>query len=73
MSNAERFDVVIYEIKTRLIDAIAGEALRFGGYGKPNTVETRLATVMPRLNDRYRATHVPAGSVKVGDKLPVGK
>ena len=67
MSNELR-DVVIFEIATRKVDAIVGIALK--PTGRYNSVESRLGSVLPRLNDDYSATDVPTGTVKKGDVLP---
>lgn len=66
MSN-DLFDVVIYEIESGKIDAIAGERMKrdTGFYN----AEKRLDTVLPRLNDRYNACIVPTGKYKKGDVL----
>ena len=64
----KKFDVVIYEIGTRKVCSIAGKDLpEEGGF---HTVDKRIETVMPRLNDSYNVMAVDAGAVKVGDVLP---
>lgn len=60
---SDKRDVVIFEIETKKIDAIAGRDLPW------RSVERRLATVLPRLNDRYDACTVPPGKYNVGDVL----
>ena len=64
---SDRRDVVIFNIETKQIDTIAGTDLTLDG--PRNSVSTRLATVLPRLNDHYDACSVPAGKYKNGDKL----
>ena len=64
----ELFDVVIYEIATRKIDTIAGTNLpESGSY---HTVDKRIETVWPRLNDAYSVRAVEAGKYVKGDVLP---
>jgi hypothetical protein len=61
------FDVVVYEIATRQIESLVGESMRWnkGHYN----AQKRLETVIPRLNDRYAVSIVPAGKYKVGDVM----
>lgn len=68
MSNRPLFDVVIYEIQTREVDAIAGTNLPESG--SFHTVDKRIDTVMPRLNELYSVCAVDAGKYKKGDVLP---
>lgn len=63
----EKFDVVVYEIKTRTVTNIVGRNLGETGF---HTVDKRLETMASRLNDRFDAEAVPAGTVKVGDTIP---
>jgi hypothetical protein len=64
----ELWDVFIYEIETRKIVSVPGVNMReSGGF---HTVNKRLDTVAPRLNDRYDLMAVPAGKFKRGDVLP---
>lgn len=60
-------DVVIYEIATKKIDTIAGKAMEYDG--PRECVSRRLATVLPRLNDRYDACSVPSGKYEKGDVI----
>lgn len=64
----ERYDVVIYERATRVIDSIAGTDLPESG--SFHTVGKRLETVAPRLNQYYGVKAVEAGKYAKGDKLP---
>jgi hypothetical protein len=66
MKTKPKKDVVIYEIESGKVDTIAGKDLVEGGHFTPSS---RLNTVLPRLNDRYDASIVPAGVYKVGDIL----
>ena len=62
-------DVVIYCKETRVVDTVAGAAMTYHKeHGECAT--RRLATVLPRLNDRYDAAIVDAGKYEKGDKLP---
>ncbi len=63
----KRWDVVIYEIATGKINTIAGkDMLKSSSF---HTVEKRIDTLLPRLNDRYSLKAVPAGKYKVGDVI----
>lgn len=64
----ELFDVVIYEIATRKIDTIAGTNLPESG--SFHTVDKRMETVWPRLNEHYSVRAVEAGKYAKGDVLP---
>jgi hypothetical protein len=68
----ELFDVVIYEIATRRIDAVIGENMRrWDGSGSGrNTAELRQHTGMERINDRYDVKIVEAGKFQKGAILP---
>ena len=60
------FDVVIYEIATRKIDAIIGKDMRMWdgeGSGR-NTADLRKQTGQERVNDRFDVAIVPAGKYK---------
>ena len=61
------YDVVIYEKETKRIDTIAGAGLEMCGVR--NSVEVRVATILPRINDRYDVTSVPAGKYVKGQVL----
>lgn len=65
-----RFDVVIYEISSGIVDTIAGENMRLltGFYNATKRLETVL--LRGNLNDRHAAKIVPAGSATKGDVLP---
>lgn len=70
---APRVDVVIYNIKTRVISTMAGvnmiERARYEGcYSQ--SAEKRMETVSPRLNDDYGVRIVETGKFKPGDLLP---
>lgn len=68
MANSQLYDVVVYNIKTRKINTIAGKDMRYntGFYN----AEKRIETVREQLNDRYSAAIVKAGLYQKGDKLP---
>lgn len=68
MPEDQRFDVVIYEIKTRKVESIAGRDMKESG--SFHTVDKRLATVSERLNEHYDCMAVPAGKYNKGDILP---
>lgn len=63
----ELFDVVIYDIDTRAVDTIAGKNLPKSG--SFHTVDKRIDTVWPRLNEAYSVCAVPAGKYEKGDRL----
>lgn len=63
----DRYDVVIYEIETKVIDAIVGENMPLSER-RINAV-SRLETVLPRLNEHCDAAIVPAGKYAVGMTL----
>jgi len=67
MNNEKRYDVVIFEIATRKIDTIAGTDLPESG--SFHTVDKRIDTVLPRLNDAYNVVAVEAGKYRKGDIL----
>lgn len=69
MSDRKLFDVVIYEVETREIESIAGTDLPESG--SFHTVDKRIETVWPRLNDYYSVCAVDAGKFKKGDVLPL--
>lgn len=66
------YDVVIFEIASRKVDAVIGERLRrWDGSGRGyNTAELRQQTGRERVNERYDAKIVPAGKFQKGDTLP---
>ena len=66
------YDVVIYEIATRKIDAIIGKDMkRWDGTGSGrNTAELRQQTGEERINERYAVEIVDAGKFHKGDLLP---
>ena len=66
------YDVVIYEIATRKIDAIIGKSMkRWNGTGSGrNTAEFRQQTAEERINDRYAVEIVEADKFHKGDLLP---
>ena len=71
--NDDRFDVVIWERATRVVDTIAGENMPFN-HDYAQSAESRLATVLPRLNEHYTASIEPASRYRVGDVIrPVPK
>lgn len=62
-----RYDVVIYERKTCIVDTVAGENMQLNtGY---YNAEKRLETALGRLNEHYSAAIVPAGRYPKGSKL----
>jgi hypothetical protein len=63
----KRYDVVVFEIETRKITDIVGQNLGETGF---HTVDKRLGTILPRLNDSFDAEAVPTGKFKAGDILP---
>ena len=63
----ERYDVIIYNIKTGLIDTMAGENLPT--HSSFHTADKRLMTALSRINEHYDAQIVPTGKYKVGDKF----
>lgn len=69
MSDAELFDVVVYDVSTGTVVVVAGEKMRRseGFYN----AEKRLDTVLSyaNLNDRHTARIVPSGRYKKGDVL----
>lgn len=67
-----RFDVVIYNYETRIIESIAGEDMRCSGRegSYSQSAEKRVDTVLPRLNDSYGVMIVATGKFNKGDKLP---
>lgn len=62
------FDVVIYNIETRLVESVVGKGMELedGHYN----ARRRLLTVLPRLNDHYSAAIVQSGKYEKGAKLP---
>ena len=68
MGDKQLFDVVIYEVETREIDTIAG--INLPESGSFHTVDKRIDTVLPRLNEMYNVCAVEAGKYKKGDVLP---
>lgn len=73
------YDVVIYEIATRRIDAVIGVDMRgWDGNGSGRgTAELRQQTGRERVNDRYEVAIVPAKDfrtayLRVGEVLPEG-
>lgn len=66
MKTKPKKDVVIYELGSGKVESIAGKDLTEGGFHTP---DKRLMTVLPRLNDNFSASIVPAGAYKVGDVL----
>ncbi len=65
------WDVVIYEIATGKIDTIAGkDMVKTGSF---HTVEKRINTLLPRLNEQYSVKALPAGKYKVGDVIVIGR
>jgi len=65
----QRYDVVIFNVETRVINTIAGTNLK--AEGNHNSAASRLAVVLPRLNENYDAIEVETGVYKKGDVLPV--
>ena len=68
-SVADRFDVVVYNYETRVIERIVGKSMPLNS-GSFYTAEKRLETMLERLNEKYNAHIVPAGVYRVGDTLP---
>ena len=66
------YDVVIMEIKTRIVDAVVGTNLRSteDGHRGFYSVEKRVETVLPRINEHYMVKVVKAGKFQKGDRLP---
>ena len=66
------FDVVVYDVCDRKVDAIIGVGLRrWDGTGSGrNTAELRKQTGEERVNDRYGVEIVNAGAFSVGSILP---
>lgn len=65
------WDVVIYEIASRKVDAVIGKNMRLWdgtGTGR-NTADLRKQTGEERINDRYAVAIVPAGRYGKGDIL----
>lgn len=60
----EKWDVVIFEIKTRTVESMAGEDMKLDT-GHHNA-QRRYETVSPRLNDHYSPAIVPAGKYQKG-------
>ncbi len=66
----EKFDVVVYEIATRKVDAIVGKNMpRDTGF---YNAEKRADTVSPRLNDDFNVAIVPAGKYQKGQFIKDG-
>lgn len=63
----KRFDVVIFNCETRIIDAVVGTNLGETGF---YNVNKRLMTALERINDRFDAEAVPTGVYSKGDVLP---
>lgn len=65
----ELYDVVIYEIATRKIDAVIGRNLKsWDGTGtRRGTAELRVQNGLDRINDRFGCIQVEAGKYQVGD------
>ena len=61
------FDVVIFELETHRVDSVIGKGMK--REGRYNSAETRLDTVLGRLNERYCAAIVPAGKYDKGSTL----
>ena len=61
MDTEFRWDVVVVEYATRVVETVVGTSLN------ERQADRRMATVMPRLNDRFGVVQVPAGSLKKGD------
>jgi hypothetical protein len=59
--DAERWDVLVIELKTRVVQSVVGERMR------EVEANRRQATVTPRLNDDYEVVQAPAGQYKLGD------
>ena len=66
--NEKLYDVLIYQVNTREVDAIAGSYLRLDK-GHCNA-KRRADTVSLKLNGHYGVVIVEAGKFKVGDVLP---
>ena len=66
--NVKLYDVLIYQVNTREVDAVAGSYLRLdkGSYN----AKRRADTVSLKLNGHYGVVIVEAGKFKVGDVLP---
>lgn len=66
------YDVVIFEIDTRRIDAVIGKNMRrWDGSGSGrNTAELRQQTGQERINANYDVEIVKAGKYKKDDVLP---
>lgn len=71
LTPSESFDVVIYEIETRRVVAVIGEAMRRhdGTGSERNTAEYRQQTGRLRVNDRFDVAIVPAGRYAEGGTL----
>jgi hypothetical protein len=66
-----RFDIVIYEIQTRKINAIVGRnLLKKEGEGKHNCVESRIDAVDQQIDlENFATAAIPANSKGIGDIL----
>jgi hypothetical protein len=65
------FDVVIYELASRKIDAIIGKDMSLWdgtGTGR-NTADLRKQTGEERINDRFAVAIVPTGKYQKGDVI----
>lgn len=56
-----KYDVVIYKKSDRRIESFAGKDM--------GDASRRIATVLPRLNNSYDVTSVPAGKYREGDMI----
>jgi len=63
----QRFDIVIFNCETRIIDAVVGKNMGETGF---YTASKRLETALERINERFDAEAVPTGVYKKGDVLP---
>jgi len=61
------YDVVIFEIATKKVTSIVGVGMQLdeGHYN----AQKRIETVLPRLNDNFDVSAVPAGKYNVGDVI----
>lgn len=62
----QRYDVIVYEINSNKVSRVVGKNLRRDGAF--NSAQSRLDTMLSRINANYNAEIVPTGTYKEGDK-----
>jgi len=65
-----RWDVVIYEIATRKVNAVVGTDMP--EEGSHHTVDKRMETAMGRINAAFSVAKVPPGKYKLHSVLEEG-